>query len=159
MEKETAKKLIDTNVSWISISIDAGTEEMYRKIRGQSWKTLWNNIDTLIELKGDRCKPVLKASMIITNTNIVTLPNLIEELAKRNAFELLLIYKMDEYLGFDKSNWNDNSGIFDYKKEKNVDSQKEFTYITKAIDLAHEFNFNLIARGNFLGNNYEHNSM
>jgi MoaA/NifB/PqqE/SkfB family radical SAM enzyme len=73
-------KLVDQYCVGISISIDAATEETYRKMRkGGDLKQLLSNIDELNNLKAERRtrRPVLNATMCTFSMNAPEMPDFI----------------------------------------------------------------------------------
>lgn len=60
------------NMEWIRISIDAGTEETYERIRRhKGWNKLWRTIDKLWDYGGR-----LGAGFVVTNDNFREIPKL-----------------------------------------------------------------------------------
>jgi wyosine [tRNA(Phe)-imidazoG37] synthetase (radical SAM superfamily) len=159
MDKDICTKIIDKNIGWIMFSIDAGTSDTYKKIRGASWNRLWDNIDTLIELKNGQVKPILYANMILMKSNILEITALVEKLSSKQNFEYLLIYHMNNNPNFPPILWNDKSGNFIYNDEIEIDFDVEYHAVTEAIYCARELNFMLVANGKFLGEIYNHEQM
>lgn len=157
LDEKIAIELVRRQVTSINFSIDAGDEQTYNKMRGPYWNELWNNIEKLIEIKKDNYKPIIKTNMIICNSNIHTLPNLVKKLIDLKNIECLLIYKPHKKA--EQSQWCDGSGKFLIDNELTINQDNEYKYISQAIDVARQNNFNLIARDRFLNYNYQHQQM
>jgi len=70
------------NIKQFSISVDAGTEEVYRKIRcGGNWSVLLNNFEFLAELKGQH---VVTLNYAVQNQNFKDVYNFIKICKKYN---------------------------------------------------------------------------
>jgi MoaA/NifB/PqqE/SkfB family radical SAM enzyme len=151
------KTLIKKQVTWMSISIDAGDKITYNKMRGDYWDVLWKNIKNVIRLKKDSYYPILSATMMICNSNIHTLPLLVTKLIQLKHFMSLIIYRPNQIA--EKLFWSDSSGTFLFDEEINIDNNKEYQYILEAIDIARNNNFNLKAIGKFLNHDYQHTTM
>lgn len=70
------------SLSWIRISVDAGTEETYcrvRRVASSHWKKLWQNLEALsaLILEGVR----VSAGFVVTNDNAAELPEFISRCA------------------------------------------------------------------------------
>lgn len=154
---ELIQELVKRQVTCINFSIDAGDEQTYNKVRGPYWNELWNNIEKLIEIKKDQQKPIIKINMMICNSNIHTLPKLVKILVNLKKIECLLIYRPGKIA--EQSQWCDGSGKFLLDNELIPNQDDEYKYISQAIDIARQNDFNLIARDYFLNYNYQHRQM
>jgi MoaA/NifB/PqqE/SkfB family radical SAM enzyme len=97
MDKEYARKLVELNLHSLNISIDASTNETYKKIRGADFDTLLTNIRTLNEIKAEFNKsiPHIHFSMVAMRDNIEELPSLID-LSKSLHVESLTVQALGE---------------------------------------------------------------
>lgn len=80
MNEEIAEKLTDGRVKLIDISMDAATEETYRKIRGASFDRVINNIKCLVKKKKEKKSeyPELRMNMTLMRENIEELPEFVQ---------------------------------------------------------------------------------
>lgn len=69
LTEKVSKGLIDAGVTFLCLSIDAATEETYKKMRGASLDKLMTNIDKFIELRGSNPFPALRVSFLPTSLN------------------------------------------------------------------------------------------
>jgi len=151
------KELVKRKVTHIYCSIDAGDRETYNKMRGPYWNKLWHNLEKLIEIKKDQYKPIIKTTMMICNSNIHTLPKLVQKLIELKNIECLLIYRPEKKA--ERSQWCNGGEEFFLDNELAIDQDKEYKYILEAIDIARNNNFNLVSRDRFLNYEYQHRQM
>jgi MoaA/NifB/PqqE/SkfB family radical SAM enzyme len=82
LDRDTVEKLIPCNIADIGFSVDAGTEETYRKIRGHGNYTLektLNNIAYLIKrLRENRKSTDIMLLAVIMKVNYLELPKFLE---------------------------------------------------------------------------------
>ncbi|MDY3113687.1 MAG: radical SAM protein [Helicobacter sp.] len=72
LSEETSKKILNTSVTRINISIDAITEETYKKIRiGLDFNKVLKNVDTLLNLKAKMGLelPIVRVSFLLQEKN------------------------------------------------------------------------------------------
>ncbi|GAB7022254.1 radical SAM/SPASM domain-containing protein [Salidesulfovibrio brasiliensis] len=71
LDKETVDKLLETPITRITISIDAITEETYKKVRGGNYKKLISNIEYLLEKRKElnSMLPIVRLSFVDMDLN------------------------------------------------------------------------------------------
>lgn len=69
LDEITSQKIIDAGVTYLCISIDAATDETYKKVRGSNFNVLINNINNFINIRGKRKFPFLRVSFLPTELN------------------------------------------------------------------------------------------
>jgi len=84
LNDEMLKKLMETNLKIINVSLDAATADTYQKIRGFSFDTVVKNIQRLIRERHrrERSNPIIYLNMTLMRSNIEEVASFIE-LAKR----------------------------------------------------------------------------
>ncbi len=72
LSEEKSKRILDTNVTRMNFSVDAITEETYKKIRiGLNFKTVLKNIDSFLNLRAKMGKelPIVRVSFLLQEKN------------------------------------------------------------------------------------------
>jgi len=89
----------------ISVSIDAGTAEVYKKVRGGDWNTLLKNLEWVSGLRAAGRLNQFSINFVLRKANFHTLPQFIE-LGKNLGVDFALVSRvwkwdgmpMDEYV-------------------------------------------------------------
>ncbi len=71
LKEEHIMKILKSNLSVISVSLDAANEKTYRKIRGYDFKKVIDNLKNLIKAKGKREFPKICANMTLMKENVM----------------------------------------------------------------------------------------
>lgn len=93
LDEENILRCFEHELDWLSISIDAATEQSFEKIRGAgTFKRVIGNIEKLNEMKKARGKPFPKIVAVITlmNSNLEELPEVIG-LCRRLKIERVIL--------------------------------------------------------------------
>jgi MoaA/NifB/PqqE/SkfB family radical SAM enzyme len=141
------KKLLDSNLRVINVSLDAGTAATYQKIRGFSFERVIGNLERFIAARRARGQtyPLLFLNMTMMRSNIEELDDFIRLAARLGADETLLWHlnhwsedEMARYV-VEREGW-----VFDYAKEGlwNFPALSNGS-IRQAIDLARELGVRL----------------
>ena len=71
MDKRISEQFIDSNLTYLCISVDASTEQTYKKIRGANFLRLKNNIEEFVNLRKSKKQifPLLRLSFLNTKSN------------------------------------------------------------------------------------------
>jgi len=120
IDEERLSKLLDSNLKVINVSLDAGTEATYQKIRGFSFNVVVGNIERL--LTGRRARgqafPLVYMNMTLMRSNIEEMGDFIR-LAKRLGVDQIMLWHMNHWSNeamarnvIQKDGW-----IFDYAQE------------------------------------------
>lgn len=80
LDEKRLKRLLDSNLKVINVSLDAATTETYQKIRGFSFEEVVANIKRLLRLRSDNGKrfPLLYLNMTMMRSNIEEVPKFVE---------------------------------------------------------------------------------
>ncbi len=120
IDDERLRKLLDSNIKIINISLDAGTKETYKKIRGFSFDVVVGNIGRLINGRRDRGQtfPHVYMNMTMMKSNIEELGDFIR-LGERLGVDQIMLWHMnrwpDDHMAryvIERDGWT-----FDYAKE------------------------------------------
>jgi len=108
---DISEMLIDIPLTWISVSLDAATEETYKEIRGSDLSMVEKNIHTFLKLREKKKSelPLLRVSFVEMKENLHEKQTFIdkwEDVADIIDFQTLIKYKEDEV-----------DGILDKKKK------------------------------------------
>lgn len=144
MNKNIADKLTDGRVKLIDISLDAATEETYRKIRGANFSRVIENIKYLISVKNDNKSflPKLRINMTLMRENIDELKDFVL-LAKDLNIDTVHVWRMNE-------DWYPpkvSNKYFDFVySEQTLSNHKELfnQRIKESMDLSKEIGINFI---------------
>ncbi len=93
VDEDWARKLVDSRVAYLNVSIDGATCETYEKVRrGGKWKRLIEALQTLNRIKRERRsrRPILNLAVVGLTVNIHEMPLFIE-FAKRYGFASLTV--------------------------------------------------------------------
>jgi len=84
LDEDLAKELVRIGVDRITVSIDAASEDVYREVRGWSFRQLRDSIETIHRMKKEMrsVKPILEFSFTAMKSNLKELPKLFD-LAER----------------------------------------------------------------------------
>lgn len=152
--ERTIKYMVDCNVvDVISFSLDAATEETYKRIRSADFNRIINNINALITYRNNKNKgkPLLRP-LVLLNFCIF----------KQNIAEVsdyvILAYKLGAD-GIDFSHLNQGFDwqqerqeyVFDYKKESVLDignTEEHDNLILKAYEMSKKYNMPINFNGN-----------
>ena len=87
-----ARKLIQKNVHWISVSFDAATPQTYKKIRGEGFERIKKNVKQFSEIKHQLGvhHPVLCVNMTLMKENIHEVVQFVEIASEIGADEVFL---------------------------------------------------------------------
>lgn len=66
---KVSQLLIDMQISYLSVSLDAATKETYKKIRYADLDKVENNIEKFLLMRGSRLFPLLRVSMVELDDN------------------------------------------------------------------------------------------
>lgn len=71
LDEDTSRMLIDTDLTYLCISVDASSEQMYKKIRGGDFGKLRNNIAKFVHLRRLKKEvfPLLRLSFLVQEDN------------------------------------------------------------------------------------------
>jgi organic radical activating enzyme len=139
IKKQLSKSDIFHNIVNFSISVDAGTEDVYHKIRrGGKWSSLIENLDFLAENNKSK---ITTLNYAIQNSNFRDIENFVA-LCERYDFSGV-VHELDDWSTWNSSvvvdpdSWTINNGIFpDHnvldKEHKNFLVCKE--YVNKVVD-------------------------
>jgi sulfatase maturation enzyme AslB (radical SAM superfamily) len=98
IDDERLKKLLDSNLTIINVSLDAGTEATYQKIRGFSFDVVVENIERL--LAGRRARgngfPHVHLNMTLMRSNIEELTDFIR-LAERLGVDEIMLWHLNRW--------------------------------------------------------------
>lgn len=70
MDNNFTERLVNSGITYLCISIDAATNEIYRKVRGRDFNKLIKNINYFLKTRGKNNLPVLRVSFLPTAVNI-----------------------------------------------------------------------------------------
>ncbi len=93
VDEDWARKLVDSRVAYLKVSIDGATRETYEKIRrGGKWDRLIQALETLNRVKRERRSryPILDLAVVGLTANVHEIP-LFVEFAKRYEFASLKV--------------------------------------------------------------------
>lgn len=113
--------LISRKIDYLDISVDAGSERVYKRIRGGDWHRLWDGVDRLIAARQDGIHPKLIANMTLMMANVFDVYKLIP-LLKTRGFTHLHIFHLNAKEEAVAKAWNyrfnDDSGDFNYRDQQ-----------------------------------------
>lgn len=71
LTEELAEHLVNSNLTWLSISVDATNKETYKAIRGGNYELLINNIHTFLKIRKEKESktPFLRVSFVDMSIN------------------------------------------------------------------------------------------
>lgn len=92
LDETKALKTLESGVEWVVFSIDAATEETYRKIRGADLGKVIENVQrlNLLKQKHGAKSPLIDIAIVISKTNITELPAMVKLAKSLNAHRLLV---------------------------------------------------------------------
>jgi molybdenum cofactor biosynthesis enzyme MoaA len=70
MSAENSKIIIEAGITFLCVSIDAASKDVFRKMRGADYDTLIENIGKFLVIRGTRELPFLRVSFLETSVNI-----------------------------------------------------------------------------------------
>jgi short-subunit dehydrogenase/MoaA/NifB/PqqE/SkfB family radical SAM enzyme len=115
MDGDQSKALIDAGIDWVCVSIDAATEELYRKIRrGSDFDTVCRNVRTLSRLRRGK-RPKLMINFVLMTLNVHQTGDMVD-LASRLGVDQLNFKQCDVIRG----KHGRDLGLFDAKGDKAV---------------------------------------
>jgi MoaA/NifB/PqqE/SkfB family radical SAM enzyme len=149
--------LMAHKIAYLDISMDAGSEEVYGKIRGGDWARLWDGIDRVIAARAGGPYPKLIANITLMMANIWEVARLIPIL-KAHQFTHLHVFHLNK-LGEDeakawKYRFNSGSGDFTYWDQQctlPVNQHAHDTAMTAAARVAKRESFLVACSGLFFG--------
>ena len=148
--------LIRLKIHHLDISLDAGSEETYGKIRGGNWTKLWDGIDRLIASRLN-IHPMLMANMTLMQSNVWEVAKLIPILMAKK-FEHLHIFHLNRMPDAEAKAWrfpfNDGSGEFTYYDQQCLLPENKAEHdeaIAQAAAIARELSFPVRCSGLFFG--------
>jgi MoaA/NifB/PqqE/SkfB family radical SAM enzyme len=112
--------LLNSNLRFVNVSLDAASEMTYQRIRGFSFNIVINNIERFLRARRERCQkfPHVGLNMTLMRTNIEEVCDFVR-LGARLGVEVLMLWHMnrcpdEEVADFvtERDGW-----IFDYCKE------------------------------------------
>jgi radical SAM protein with 4Fe4S-binding SPASM domain len=109
MNEEVSRKLIESGLTRIMISLDALTKEVYEKIRiGSDYDKVLNNLETMLSLRKqlNSITPLVRVSIVKTSLNEAQLDDFVEYWSKKVDFVAIQQYENFSY-GDDSSNEDD----------------------------------------------------
>ncbi|MBU4501895.1 MAG: radical SAM protein [Nanoarchaeota archaeon] len=137
IDESMARRIINSKLTAISISLDGATKETYDKIRrGAKFEKVIGNIKTLIKLRGTSRLPRINVWMVATTENYSEIPEMIELCADLGVDKLTVQTK----LGFwGKEDMKEK--LEDFLLDINSDELKRIK--EESTELAKKLNFNL----------------
>jgi len=149
LNEDNIKKCFDSHLDWLSISIDAATEESFRKIRGENvLGKIVSNIDKLNRLKSQfkKCSPNVVSVCTIMDDNLEELMSVVELCRRlhiaRVLFQPVVAKNIDQ-------TQRDTSSPGFVKKER-------FGVLDEAIKNLLEYKKSSPANFDFIGNSLRH---
>lgn len=130
LNKRNIERLLSANVTFISISCDAASEQMYYNIRGGNFRRLKDNIAALVEARKRHKKSLrIGLNMMVCRSNAHEAPSLVR-LAHELGVEYVELMKLIDNQFYDWTERKPNGFVFDYQAELPEKSQ---TYIAPFI--------------------------
>jgi MoaA/NifB/PqqE/SkfB family radical SAM enzyme len=98
LDQQTSRRLIQSGLADLNVSLDAAEPETYRAIRGADWERVVGNLRTLARLKNElgSDRPRLHLSMVGMRRNIEQFPALVRLAAELGA-ESVTLQAMGEF--------------------------------------------------------------
>jgi len=97
----------------VSVSVDGGTEAVYREVRGGSWKTLLSNLEWLASLRATKRLDYLQISCVVREANFRSIPELVA-LGRRLAVDQVVL---STFLPWPRMRVGDYAGQAVHRKE------------------------------------------
>ena len=132
------------HISKISVSIDAASKKMYKRIRHESLSTVKNGIAQVVAMKRERNQetPAIDISMCLMRSNVGEMADFVE-MAYELGVDTVHFYHMNDGPEYD---WE--AGWFDYQMEHCwLDSETHDRNVFKALDKAGELGVPIIFDG------------
>ena len=151
LTQEKIDLIMETGVvDVLNFSLDAATEETYRKIRGRGFNRVVRNISSLNKAKQARGRsahdgiPFIVVNMCITRANYRELPQFVR-LAKELGAGAIDLFHMNKGLDWQRTVADDF--VFDYREQEQMDPEEHDEIIIKSHALAREIGVDM----NFVG--------
>lgn len=126
LNKENARRIVDSGLDWLYISLDSVDKKIYEEIRrGANYEIVLNNIKNFIEFKGDRL-PETDFWTLIMKENLAGISKVIE-LADKLKIKKIILQNIH--------NWGHEDFSKDVNKFK-CDSEKELLKLVDEISTA-----------------------
>lgn len=138
------ERLMQQRVGFISVSLDAASPEVYRKIRGGDWTHLMRNVEALSKARREsRPEMRLALNMTVMRENAREMPGLVR-LAHELAIDEVQFYKLNAGPQYSWKERTRDGYSFDYREnlpENNVTHIRPF--LEEAISLAPQLGIRL----------------
>jgi MoaA/NifB/PqqE/SkfB family radical SAM enzyme len=119
-DKGKIKRILDSNLKIINVSLDAGTAETYKKIRGFSFEIVTSNIEYLVQLRRERGQPypIVLMNMTLMRSNIEEVGDFIR-LAERLKVDAIQFWHLNHWADDEMARYVvERAGwTFDYARE------------------------------------------
>lgn len=142
IDEKMAEKIIDSNITSLLISVNAATEETYKRIQGGDFNKLIKNLKYLASLKKERNKKSLNISYsyVVMRENIEELPDFIRLANKLEANSIQIWPLNANSMGIEKRKMT-NDFVF-YYKQQNLAYYPKITakFLAKSKKLAKKLN-------------------